>query len=125
VSGFLDKIEVQTEAASTTTVTVATYTTGSLAIETYYSATISATTSGAVGAGAAYAVARPRVIGSDNGGTALAAVGGGTNLSVFTSLTANYERPMVGGNTKIALTGTKNDGSCPVTVTIFYEPVRK
>lgn len=123
VSGFLDKIEVWADAASTSTVTVATYSSGNQAIDTYYTATISATTTSAT------SVARTRVIGTDNGATALTAAAfaipaGVSTNGVGTILTAAYERPMIGSNLKVAVTGTKNDGSCPVIVTIFYEPIR-
>lgn len=124
VSGYLEKIEVSADVASTTTVTVATYTSGNQALDTYATKAISA-----VGTNAT-AVFRTRVLGTDNAATALSAAGllnntTNTYTGVGTSLVAGYERPMLGGNVKVALTGTANDGSCPVTVTLFYLPTPK
>jgi hypothetical protein len=117
VSGWLDKIEVVQESAATSTVTVATYS-GTSAIDTYATKAISA----AVGT-----VFRPRFIGTSNAGTAFtsAAVAASTNLAAGTVLVAGYERPMIGSNVKVAVTGTANDGSNTVTVRIFYEPLKK
>lgn len=119
ISGYLDKVEVVTDVASTTTVTLATYSTGNQAIDTYYSATISATTTNGT------AVARTRVAPTDNGATAIAANGGASNVFAALSLIAPYEKPMIGGNVKCAVTFTKSDSSCPVSVTVFYEPINK
>lgn len=121
VSGYLEKIEAVSDVASTTTVTVATYTTGNQAIETFATKALSA-----VGTNAT-ALFRTRVIGTDSGATALAAAGllnnsTNTYVGTGTALGSLYERPFVGGNLKVALTGTANDGACPVTVTIYYLP---
>lgn len=114
VSGYLEKIEFAQDSAATTTVTVATYA-STTAIDTYATAAVSTTTK----------LFRPRVVGTDNGGTALAAVvvNETTNTVATTQLQVPYERSMLGGNVKVALTGTANDGSNPVTVTIFFDPV--
>jgi hypothetical protein len=114
VSGWLDKIEVIQESAATSTVTVATYS-GTSAIDTYASKAIS----GAVGT-----VFRPRFIGTGSNGTNLAAAASGTN-QYATILSAAYERPMIGSNVRVAVTGTANDGSNTVTVRIFYSPLSR
>lgn len=119
VSGWLDKIEVVTDADSTQTVTVATYN-GTTAVDTYATKAIS-------GASKTATVFRPRLIGTSNAGVAIA--GAGTtnefNIAATTALVAAYERPMIGGNVKCAVTGTANDGSATVAVTIYYEPLKK
>ena len=124
VSGWLDKIEVLTDAASTTTVTVATYggSAGTTAIDTFATKAITA--------GGTAVVFRPRVIGTTTAGVNLAGAttagtGGLTNsITATQALIAKYEKVMVGGNIKVATTGTANDGACPVTVSIFYQPVK-
>lgn len=117
--GWLDKIEVITDPASTTTVSVGTFSAGNQLVDTFYSGTISATSTNGV------AVARPRFIGTDTNATAIATTGGGTNQSMFVQGCVEYERPMFSGPVKVALTGTKNDGSCPVAVRIYFDPASK
>jgi len=121
VSGWLDKIEVATESASTTTVTVATYS-GTTAVDTFYTSAINGTNP--------VKVARPRVVGTDSTGANLTAAAfaipaGVSTNGVGTVISVPYDRPMIGGNIKVATTGTANDGSCPVTVTLFYLPTPK
>lgn len=117
ISGFFDKAEITTETASTTTVTLATYS-GTTALDTYVSL------SGMNGTTPTKLV-RTRVLGTDNTGSALAAAGNSTNVSWSTTVNVPYERPFIGGNAKVAVTGTANDGSCPVTVVIYYQPTQK
>jgi len=128
VSGWLDKIEFLPDTASTTTVTVATYggAAGTTAIDTY------ATKAGFVMVTQTATVFRTRVIGTTTAGVALAGEttsvsGGATTSSVVatTALIGRYEKPMIGGNAKLALTGTANDGSCPVVVSLYYEPLSR
>lgn len=114
ISGYLDKIEICQDSGATTTVTVATYI-STTAVDTYFSAAIADT---------ANTVARPRFIGTSSAAAALAAVNGTTN-SCTTVLVAAYEKPMIGGNVKVAVTGTLNDGSNVVTVRIYYEPLKR
>jgi hypothetical protein len=117
VSGWLDKIEVHADVASTTTVTVASYSSGNQAIETYMSKAVT----NAAATNAVF-IARPRTVGTDSGGVYLTANGGASNVFQATGLSVPYERIMMGGNVKVAVTGTGNDGSAPVTVTIYTLP---
>jgi len=115
ISGVLDKIEVITSAASTCTVTVASYS-GTTAVDTYATKAISN------GETATPAVFRPRVIGTTSAGVELAGVvlasgDNSTNL-VTTVLSAQYERPMIGGNVKVATTFTA--GASTAIVRLFY-----
>ena len=114
VSGYIEKIEVVTESASTTTVTVATYSSASNAIETFASAIINGTTP--------QKVFRPRFISTDIGGTNLTATTVNTPSNAVGTVTFSipYERGFAGGNLRCAVTGTANDGSCPVNVTIYF-----
>jgi len=119
-SGWLDRIEVRQDSSATSTIVVATYD-GTTAVETF--ATLSGLTD-------AQKVVRPRLIGTTTAGVALAAVAAGstaalTNAYASTVLVAPYERPLIGGNLKARVTGTANDGSNPVTVTVFFEPLKK
>lgn len=70
-------------------------------------------------------VLRPRFIGTGNTGTALAAANIGTASNAVPTLlpTAPYERPMIGGNTKIVLTGESDDND--VKIVVYYEPLKK
>jgi hypothetical protein len=118
-SGWLDKIELVNGdgAAATSTVVVATYS-GSTAVETFATKTLTSAT-----------VIRPRFASTANTGTAIPAVVGSgsdalTNL-VTTVLTVPYEKALIGGNVKLSAAGTANDGSCTVTATIYYEPLKK
>lgn len=115
VSGWLDKIEVSQNAAGTCTVVVATYD-GTTAVDTYVSLSSWTDTS---------KVLRPRFIGTGNTGTALAAANIGTASNAVPTLlpTAPYERPMIGGNTKIVLTGESDDND--VKIVVYYEPLKK
>lgn len=122
ISGWLDRIEAYTEINSTTTVTVASYA-GTTAAFTYFSA--------AIGQGASLLPtnARTRVVGTTSAGADLSSSvtdsGIGATGLVTQVKSVPFERPMIGGNVKCAVTGTANDGSCPVTVTIFFEPLNK
>ena len=112
-SGTLDKIEVVQTAGYTSTVTVATFS-GSTAIETLASLTT------LVG----NKVVRPRVVPTDNTGSALAA-NGATNASQATALTIPYARPMVGGNLLLAVTPSGGSatgiGTNAVSVTLYFD----
>jgi len=115
VSGILDKIEiVQTGTASTNLVTLATYS-GTTAVETFVS--LADNTAGAD-------VVRLRVLPTANTGSALAAAStGGTNTSVAvtTALMVPYQAPWIGGNVKMAVTGsgTASTNVWTVTATIY------
>jgi hypothetical protein len=119
-SGILDKIEVvQSDgAACTSTVTVATYS-GTTAVDTF--ASLSALSGNKV--------VRPRIIGTTTAGVNLAAaVQNGSDAvtnNVGTVLVGAYEKPMVGGNVKLAVTGTSNSGTNTVTATVYFTPVAK
>lgn len=118
VSGWLDRIEYSQHANGTSSVVVATYD-GTTAVNTFMSlSSLTDTTK----------VVIPRVIGTGNTGTALtgAWAGGGTNLSAAatTVLVGAYERQMIGGNTKIVITGESVPAQ-DVKVVIYYEPLKK
>jgi hypothetical protein len=127
-SGWLDKIEVVASDGTdhTSTVVVATYS-GTTALETYANlATWSE----------ASKVIRPRVLPTANTGAALAAVTANvagsndagtnsTNTVATTILSVPYEMPLIGGNLKMAVTGTANTGTNTVTATIYYIPTKK
>lgn len=117
VSGYLDRIEMYgANAAMTSAVVVASYTSGGTAIDTFANVTALAETTPKV--------IRPRFVGTTTAGTTIAPVElvGGTNVS--TILTAPYERPIIGGNVKVKVTGTVANTNT-VVVTIFYEPLPK
>ena len=118
VSGWLDRIEYSQHANGTSSVVVATYD-GTTAVNTFMSlSSLTDTTK----------VVIPRVIGTDNTGTALtgAWAGGDTNLSAAatTVLVGAYERQMIGGNSKIVITGESVPAQ-DVKVVIYYEPLKK
>jgi hypothetical protein len=119
-SGWLDKVEISQfntlAGRGTCSVEVATFA-GSEAIDVLASA--SALTSNKV--------IRTRVIGTGNSGTALAAshqagLENTTNM-VGQILVAPYERPMIGGNTKIKITNA--NASNDVKVVLYYLPLQK
>jgi len=113
-SGILDRIEViQSDATATSTVTVATYS-GTTAVDTLAGLT----------ALVGNKVVRPRIIGTTTAGVNLAGVPVDTN-AVTTVLMAPYEKPMVGGNLKMAVTGTFNAGTNTVTAKLYFTPVSK
>jgi hypothetical protein len=117
VSGWLDRITVSQTAGATCTVTVAQYA-GTTAVDTY------ASLSALVG----NKVVRTRVIGTGNTGTALAAATVDNSTltnNVTTQLSANYERILLGGNTKVAVTAAAASPDNAVTVTLFFEPLKK
>jgi len=119
VSGILDKVEIAQDAGRTTAVTVASYSADDTAMETYVY--LSALTDAAK-------VVRPRFIGTSYTGTALAAAATTTASYYSTLLMAQYEKPLIGGNTKIMLVG---DANAPVTLTnnitvvVHYQPLKK
>lgn len=118
VSGWLDKVEISQHADGTCSVVVATFD-GTTAVDTY--ATVASLTDTSK-------IIRPRLMGTDNSGTALtgAWAGGDTNLSAAatTVLVGAYERQMIGGNTKIVITGESVPAQ-DVKVVIYYEPLKK
>lgn len=118
-SGILEKIEVVQSASCTATVTIATYS-GTTAVDTF------ASLSSLVG----NKVVRPRIIGTTTAGVNLAAsVQAGsdalTNL-VSTALVGVYEKPLVGGNVKMAVTdaGTST-GTNTVTAVLYFQPLNR
>jgi len=120
-SGYLDRIELVRDsdtAAETnqiTTVVLATYS-GTTALNTYMSATLAT--------GAVTKVVSPRAIGQTTAGVNLAAAANGTNdYTAGTVLVAPYERMMIGGNSKLAVSG--NATNCTVTATVYFEPLQK
>jgi len=118
-SGILDKVEIIQTAGCTATVAVATFS-GTTAVDTLVSLT------SLVG----NKVVRPRIIGTTTAGVNLAAsVQAGsdalTNL-VSTALVGLYEKPMVGGNLKLAVTAaaaTQADNT--VICRVYFTPVAK
>ena len=92
VAGILDKVELVKTGLGTQTITVATFT-GTTAIDTYVSKQLVAATTGLV---------RPRVAGTDTGGTALAAAYGAVQYTNVTqAFSIPYERMRIGGNVKV------------------------
>lgn len=117
VSGWLDKIEIVQSGGtgSTSAVVVATYS-GTTAVDTFATKTLAA----------ASQIFRPRVVGTANTGTALAAAATGTNdYTAGTVLAAPYERILIGGNVKLSVAGTNVKNTNTVTATIYYEPLKK
>jgi hypothetical protein len=118
-SGEIDKIEFVQDSAATSTVVVATYT-GTTAIETLASLSAWATSTKLV---------IPRRVGTTTAGVSLtaAAIAGSdaTTNTTGTALIAAYERPVIGGNIKMSVTGTENDGTNTVTATIYYRQLQK
>jgi hypothetical protein len=115
-SGWLDKIEFTGSALSTATVVVATFDASGTAIETLATVTLTANK-----------VVAFRRIGTDNTGTALAAVYGGgaagTNAA-GTVLVGTYDRPMLGGYLKLKVTGASVTTNT-VQALVFYQPTKK
>jgi hypothetical protein len=116
VAGYLDKVEVwNSTAGMTSAVTIASYA-GATAADTFVNLA-------AVG-GTTPSVVRPRVIGTTTAGANLAAAvlatgDNSTNL-VTTFLAANYEPIMLGGNTRVKVTGTVA-ATNTVTVRLFFK----
>jgi hypothetical protein len=122
LSGYLDKIELVNSdgTTATSTVVIATYS-GTTAVETFASKTLTSA-----------AVIRPRVLPTDNTGTALsgalthyAVASNTTNTVASTVLSVPYVMPLIGGNVKMSVAGTANDGANTVTATFYYEPLNK
>jgi len=114
VSGELDKIEYTKNGAVTTTLTVATFD-STTAIETYWSK---------AAVGATRGMARPRFVGTDYAGTALATAliaSATTNASQI--LVVPSEAPLLGGNIKLTAANTQADLTSTNVVTIFYRPL--
>jgi len=117
ISGYIDKIEFSQGSAATSTVTVATTGENGVTVEQFLS--LAATADDAK-------VVRPRVMGTTIAGVALAAVladSGGTNV-YSTTLHANYEKILAGGNISCVVTGLSHTLS-DVQLTFYYEPVKK
>jgi hypothetical protein len=118
-SGILEKVEIIQTAGCTATVAVATFS-GTTAVDTIVTLT------SLVG----NKVVRPRIIGTTTAGVNLAAsVQAGsdalTNL-VSTALVGLYEKPMVGGNLKLAVTaGVATQADNTVTCRVYFTPVNK
>ena len=116
-SGWLDKIEIGQTAAATCTVVLATYDQNGTAIDTLASSgTLTADTK----------VIRPRAVGTSSDGTALTPTAyTGVETNMGTVLNVPYERVMIGGNAKVVVTGLCAASTNDVTVTVFFEPLKK
>lgn len=118
-SGYLEKVEVVQTSGCTSTVTVATFS-GTTAIDTFASLTT------LVG----NKVVRPRIIGTTTAGVDLAAaVQAGADAmtnNVGTVLVGSFEKPLIGGNLKVAVTpsgsSTTGTGTNTVAVTLYFVP---
>jgi len=111
VAGYLDKVEVwNSTAGMTSAVTIASYA-GAVAADTFVNLA-------AVG-GTTPSVVRPRVIGTTTAGVNLAGNSAGTNHATQV-LTAYYEPVMLGGNTRVSVTGTVASTNT-VTVRLFFK----
>jgi hypothetical protein len=119
VFGVLEKIEIVQTVGCTATVAVATFS-GTTAVDTLVSLT------SLVG----NKVVRPRIIGTTTAGVNLAAsVQAGsdalTNL-VSTALVGLYEKPIVGGNLKLAVTaGAATQAANTVEARLYFTPLVK
>jgi hypothetical protein len=113
VSGILEKIEIS-QTATTTNITIATYN-GTTAVETYASVLLLS--------GATSKLVRPVFLPTDNTGTALAAVSSGVGTNTLTQLSIPYQKAMLGGNVKMAVTAGAADSV--VTAIIYYTPVKR
>jgi hypothetical protein len=116
-SGWLDRVEiVKSGDTGTCDIVLGTYS-GATSLEKFVNIS-------ALAEGTDTVVLRPRAVGTVlTSGTAITAVTGtavGTNTT--TMLVAPYERFMIGGNTKLAVTSTTN---AVITATLYYERLAK
>lgn len=116
-SGWIDKIEISQSTAHTCTVKVATFDADFVAIDTY--AVLSNAT-------AKSTIVRPRMLPTSTAGVAVTAAEG-TATNTTTMLNANYERPMIGGQTKVYVVGAGGAASTvnAIKVTVFYQPLAR
>ncbi len=120
VSGILEKIEVVQTAGATATVTIATYS-GTTAVDTF------ASLSSLVG----NKVVRPRIIGTTTAGVNLAAAvqAGSDTLTnqTGTALIGLYEKPLIGGNVKMAVTdaGSSSTGTNTVKAILYFQRLER
>ena len=125
ISGYLDRVEVYRTGDPTSDVIdidLATFI-GTTAVETYVDLN-------AVATNAAPTVIRPRVLRTTTAGVVMTgvsadvAVGTGTNAVATTVLVGAYEKPLVGGNTKLKITALGGTNAT-VTATLYYERLAK
>jgi hypothetical protein len=118
-SGILEKVEIIQTSGCTATVAVATFS-GTTAVDTFVTLT------DLVG----NKVVRPRVIGTTTAGVNLAAaVQNGSDAvtnNVGTVLVGAYEKAMIGGNVKLAVTaGVATQAANTVICRVYFTPVSK
>jgi len=132
VHGYIDRIELE-KTGSQSDVVIGTFTTGNATIDTFVSV------SNWEDGGVQYKVIRPRLIGTTTDGTALAAAVGAyavttnslgqslTNWVATTTLQAQYEKPLAGGNVKVKFTNdaTGSNVTTKVVGRIYFEPVTR
>jgi hypothetical protein len=126
ISGYLDRVEVYRTGDPTSDVIdidLATFI-GTTAVETYVDLN-------AVATNAAPTVIRPRVLPTTAAGVALTAAtaivsttDASTNAVATTVLVGAYEKPLVGGNTKLKITALAGTNAT-VTATLYYERLAK
>ena len=125
ISGYLDRVEVYRSPDASSDVVgidLATFI-GTTAVETYVDLNSVATN-------AAATVIRPRVLPTTSAGVALTAVvtagpyGAGTNGVGTTVLAGVYEKPLVGGNTKLKISAGAGTNAT-VTATLYFERLAK
>ena len=116
ISGLLDKVEVTQSGGTNATVILATYdSAGTTAVDTLV-------TSGVLPGNKVF---RPRIVGTTTAGVTITGVNG-TATNATTVLVANYEKPLVGGNLRYAVTAQSNGTvvTNTVRVVVYYEPVK-
>lgn len=120
-SGYIDKIEyTKSDITSTSTCTVATWggSNGVDMADVY--CTLIATSAKSY-------IARPRYLPTNTNGTALAAVSGDFQTNYSSVVSIPYERPIIGGNCLVKVTGAGGAASAThcASVVIYYQPLRK
>jgi hypothetical protein len=125
ISGYLDRVEVYRSPDASSDVVgidLATFI-GTTAVETYVDMNSVATN-------AAATVIRPRVMATTSAGvvrtadTTSSIWGAGTNAVATTVLVGMYEKPLVGGNTKLKITALGGTNAT-VTATLYFERLAK
>jgi hypothetical protein len=111
-SGWLDRVEfISTSTGLTNTFTLATYE-GTTAQQKFVEYSTTAT-------GTQYKVVSPRITATTTAGVALAAVDGGTNSQ--TVLVAQYDRMIIGGNLKLAVSPALTNATTEVKAILYFD----
>jgi len=117
ISGYLERVEFNSASdGATNTFTLATYK-GTTAQQKFVEFSTAST-------GTQYKVVSPRVVGTTIAGVALDAVATGTNQATQV-LSVPYERMMIGGNVKLALSPALTNTTTTVEAVLYYERAKK